>query len=927
MRQPEVIRRQRLRARGLGALVFAIAVAFAIGTPPARATTRPPLGVSPSHAAEASYPAAVSRGPGDAGFRLSEIEAQNALYPPPGDCERPGCDLFPIDVQPAAPRTESMLVVRGTWSPEDTIATISGRERLPGLLLALWDRGGPGGAYRRLDADNGVGAGSAVVRLENPARTRYWLAVYPEPFGDQVTYRIRAELDFPSGWPLDAIGGSAVSQAEQQVVGSVRASPRPGQADATSSAPGHADPFGGDGRLTGLRALAARQRHASSVAGVPVWLWAVFLAVALGVAGGLWWLRARGGVMVMADLRRRFRDLRLFWKLLVPFVAALLVIGLAGAFLTTRYLASNADTTLNRTLVQRSVSTDAYVRDQEVNLLEAERFAANLQGVPDAAAAADRAELAKALASAVAVNKGLDVLAVTDATGHGLVEFTAQGSGFVAHSGADWSAAPAVREVLAGAVDATGDKHVSFVRLTDSTVWLLTAGPVRTDHVIGAAVAGIAVPKLAAGAATAARAQVGLYDLGGHLLGASGTAALPARLAPSLTGPAPMRQRSGSSALAYAPLVIRGVRVGTAATRIARAPAYAAVRGAAIRIALLVALAMAAVIGFGALVSRYVVGNVESLLATNRALGAGDLSVRAPVRSGDELGELAGGFNQMAEQLQASYAELERRVAERTEELSRLYADNLAASEARAQFFASVSHEFRTPLFAILANVELLDEPELGAPSPAELAEGLGTIDASAKVLLERVNEILDLARAETTGVELDTADLTVADAWFELAPTVGALARAGELTLVTDLGTDLPAVRADPARLRQILLNVISNAIKYTPAGGRVTVSATHDDGGVHFAVADTGPGIPKAVGDKVFEPYYRVKGSRARGRWASTGLGLALTKRLVEAHGGRIWFESSRRGTTFHLTIPAATTTTAPTRRKARAKGLIGD
>ena len=926
MREPRLgIRGGRLRRAVVG-IVLACAASTAFGLSRANADTRPALVVRPGRPAEASYAAPLTRGAIDARLGVSEVEAVNYLYPPPEDCARPGCDLIPIDVYPAA-GAPSLLAVSATWSPEDTAVSEAG-ERVPGVLLALWDRGGPGGSYRQLDAEEGKFAGQAVVRLEMPGRTRYWLTVAPFGLGQQVSYGVVAELRVPRSWPLDtaSTGGTSLLPGGVDAAAFGRSGPDVVAAN-DAAVPASSDPFGTDARLGGLRALSARARHQGGVGGLSWWWVAVVVLLFAGVAGGLWWLRRRGGVMVMTDLRRRFRDLRLFWKLLVPFVAALLVIGLAGAFLTTRYLASNADTTLNRTLVQRSVSTDAYVRDQEVNLLEAERFAANLQGVPDAAAAADRAELAKALASAVAVNKGLDVLAVTDATGHGLVEFTAQGSGFVAHSGADWSAAPAVREVLAGAVDATGDKHVSFVRLTDSTVWLLTAGPVRTDHVIGAAVAGIAVPKLAAGAATAARAQVGLYDLGGHLLGASGTAALPARLAPSLTGPAPMRQRSGSSALAYAPLVIRGVRVGTAATRIARAPAYAAVRGAAIRIALLVALAMAAVIGFGALVSRYVVGNVESLLATNRALGAGDLSVRAPVRSGDELGELAGGFNQMAEQLQASYAELERRVAERTEELSRLYADNLAASEARAQFFASVSHEFRTPLFAILANVELLDEPELGAPSPAELAEGLGTIDASAKVLLERVNEILDLARAETTGVELDTADLTVADAWFELAPTVGALARAGELTLVTDLGTDLPAVRADPARLRQILLNVISNAIKYTPAGGRVTVSATHDDGGVHFAVADTGPGIPKAVGDKVFEPYYRVKGSRARGRWASTGLGLALTKRLVEAHGGRIWFESSRRGTTFHLTIPAATTTTAPTRRKARAKGLIGD
>jgi two-component system sensor histidine kinase/response regulator len=318
---------------------------------------------------------------------------------------------------------------------------------------------------------------------------------------------------------------------------------------------------------------------------------------------------------------------------------------------------------------------------------------------------------------------------------------------------------------------------------------------------------------------------------------------------------------------------------------------------------------MAAIVGFGVLVSRYILRTVEPLVETNRALGQGDLSVRAPVRSGDELGELAEGFNLMAEQLQASYEDLERRVAQRTEELQRLYAENVKAGEARSQFFATVSHEFRTPLFAILANAELLTDPELRPETPEEAAEFASTIETSAKTLLERVNELLDLAKSESTGVELETTTTEMAEVWGDIAPSVRALARAGHLTVTESVPAELPAVRADAVRLRQILLNLTSNAVKYTPAGGRIAVSAAVDNGMLQVAVADTGTGIPKRVGDKVFEPYYRVKGSRAQGSWASTGLGLALTKRLVEAHGGKIWFESKpKHGTTFFFTLPLA-------------------
>src|SRR5581483_4992037 len=375
------------------------------------------------------------------------------------------------------------------------------------------------------------------------------------------------------------------------------------------------------------------------------------------------------------------------------------------------------------------------------------------------------------------------------------------------------------------------------------------------------------------GAATRARGSVGLYDLSGHAMAISTNNALPQTLS-AAQAKGSLRDRHGSTATLYEPFVVRGTKVGTVAVSIPTGSAYASVRGAALRLGLLVALAMAAVVGFGVLVSRYILRTVEPLVATNRALGQGDLSVRAPVRSGDELGELAQGFNLMAEQLQASYGELERRVAERTEELSRLYDENVKAGESRSQFFATISHEFRTPLFAILANAELLDDPTLGPESPAETAEFAKTITSSAQALLERVNELLDLARSESAGVELETAPTSLAQTWADIAASVRALARGGELNLTDEVPASLPQVLADPDRLRQILLNLTSNAVKYTPPGGSIRVWA-------------------RAVDDAV-EPYYRVKGSRAQRGQASSGLGLALTKRLVEAHGGRIWFES---------------------------------
>ncbi|MBV8431257.1 MAG: HAMP domain-containing histidine kinase, partial [Solirubrobacterales bacterium] len=878
------------------------AAVVALSAAPALADARPTLVVSPGHPAEASYLAPLSRQSTDPAFGLSEVEQVNFGYPPPDACARVGCDVIPVELAGALGTGQQMLAVTVTWWPQERLFEVTPVDRIPAMLVALWDRGGTHGSWRRLDAIFGRHAGHATVRLDQPTGTQYAVTVMGLVSGIQLSYDIKGELISPTPWPLDSAGaGTSASGGAAAPTGATRGR----AAGSRGSAASALSPAGSDPalplatRLNGMRPVSSGGLLASISHTLP-WL-AVLVAVVLLVAMAFRLRRQvrpdRRGVTVRARVSSWFSNLRLFWKLLVPFVAVLLVIGISGAYLTVHYLASRADTTVNQNLLQRSVSAQTYLRDQELYLLEAERFAANLEGVPEATAAGNQAELRKDLASAVAVRKDLDVLAATDATGQGLVNYLRDGASFTAQGGVAWSDAPAVKEVLAGVSDATGDKRTSFVRLSDGSVLLVTAGPIRTDHVVGAAVAALSADGLAKGAAVRARGTVGLYDLGGHAMGISKAGALPTTLsAPEARGS--LRVRHGSTATLYEPFVVRGTKVGTVAVAIPTGSAYASVRGAALRLGLLVALAMAAVVGFGVLVSRYILRTVEPLVETNRALGQGDLSVRAPVRSGDELGELAQGFNLMAEQLQASYGELERRVAERTEELQRLYSENVKAGEARSQFFATISHEFRTPLFAILANAELLADPSLGPESPEETAEFAGTIQASAHSLLERVNELLDLARSESAGVELDAKAISLAATWAGIAPGVRALARAGELSITDDVSASLPQVQADAGRLRQILLNLTSNAVKYTRPGGRIRVWAREADGVLEVAVSDTGQGIPKRVGERVFEPYYRVKGSRAQGGQASSGLGLALTKRLVEAHGGRIWFESSRTG-----------------------------
>lgn len=612
--------------------------------------------------------------------------------------------------------------------------------------------------------------------------------------------------------------------------------------------------------------------------------------------------------------RWRFRDLQLFWKLLVPFLTLILIMGVAGSFLTIRYLSSRAQDSLDQDLLRRSVNADVHLRDQTLYLLESVRFAANILGVPEAVSAGDRPGAQRLLASVPAVRTDLDLLVAAGRDGSGLVEIERKAGQISVTSGTPWANRAFVAEVLQGLVDARGDKRVGFLQAGDATL-LTIAGPVRTDQLIGVMIAGIRTDQLAKQAAQRSGAAVGIYDRDGHLVGTSG-GSFPSRKPPSVEEKAVRRLEKTAAGeqvvTLYAALQVREARLGTVAVSLPRASAFASVKGTRLRLTFILMVAMAGVVGLGTVLSRLIVGQVRRLVETNRALGRGELSARAPVLGNDELGELAHGLNQMAEQLQASYWELEMRVAVRTEELERLYQEVVKASEARSEFFATISHEFRTPLFAIIGHAETMLDPEFRPRSNRWRPEFAKTIKGSAQDLLDRINDILDLAKFEAGGSQVTLEDVEILEVLNELRGIFVPLARKSDLRVHIDLPRTLPPVRADVERLRQIVLNMMSNAIKYTPAGGEVRLGATANNSQVEVWVQDSGIGIPDSIGDQVFEPFYRVPGTKAQKGQASTGLGLALTKRLVEAHGGKISFKSKPgEGTIFTFSLVTASKT----------------
>jgi signal transduction histidine kinase len=315
---------------------------------------------------------------------------------------------------------------------------------------------------------------------------------------------------------------------------------------------------------------------------------------------------------------------------------------------------------------------------------------------------------------------------------------------------------------------------------------------------------------------------------------------------------------------------------------------------AAALVAAVVVGAGAIAIGGAALVSRQIVGDVEAIRCGLDAVRAGARDVRIQTATDDELRLLAQSANEMIE-------ELAREEAARTQ-----------AESARRDLVAAVSHDLRTPITSLRLLSEAIDDEIVTGEQRRAYLERMRTHIHALSALID---DLFELSRLEAGDINWSLQRVPLDELVDETIEAMRVQAEAKRISVQSRLPGQIVAAQANPEKLQRVLFNLIQNAIRHTPADGSVVVRAEPTASGVEIEVADTGGGITDEERDRVFTAFYRggADGSRAGD---GAGLGLAVSRAIVEAHGGRIWLADSDEGTRVRFSLPAAATTRQPTR-----------
>jgi signal transduction histidine kinase len=308
-------------------------------------------------------------------------------------------------------------------------------------------------------------------------------------------------------------------------------------------------------------------------------------------------------------------------------------------------------------------------------------------------------------------------------------------------------------------------------------------------------------------------------------------------------------------------------------------------------------VAVSLVFGFVLFIVARPLSRLQAVTAT---MAKGNLEIRTETASKDEIGQLARSFNTMADQVVTQMAILEDQLIETEEARSQA----VRSDQVKSAFLASMSHELRTPLNAVINFTRFVMDGDTG-PVNEEQVDLLSQVVGSAKHLLNLINDVLDMSKIEAGSLNLFIEDeIDLNEVLKNVVKTGQGLVVGKPIRLQAEVEAALPPIRGDRQRITQILLNIISNACKFTEEG-EITVRAYQENDQIVISVADTGPGIAPEDQTMVFEAFKQTQTGLRQG--GGTGLGMPIARSLAEAHGGRLWLESEfGKGTNFFVALP---------------------
>lgn len=598
------------------------------------------------------------------------------------------------------------------------------------------------------------------------------------------------------------------------------------------------------------------------------------------------------------------------FKVILPYLLLTLLVAVTGVYVVTRLVANSLSERLTNQLLEAGRVVSDGVARQEIRHIEVGRVVAYTRGSAEALQSGDGAVLA-ALVRPLAAGLDAENLILVSQGGGELLHIIKQPDGTLRDISAPVGAGNwAIVRVLLDSPDPQAPPRRSLEsNPADGRQYYYTAVPVTLEgRIVGVVLVGTSLNVILPYLKSVSLADVIFYRDGGQVIAATmGSQSMDAELLQSLSIPAEEYDRVRVSettvqgenfqvdgrwySLARAPLQVGGDHVGVYAVVLPMD--FVIQPGAASRntYVIIFTLAMIGVVVIGYAVSRLIINPLSSLVRTSQAIAQGDLNQRSGIRSTDEIGVLATTFDEMTSRLQ-----------QRTDELERAYHTLEQMDRTKSSFIDVSAHELRSPLTLVKGYAQMLESKARNDPEMQPLAHGL--IEGVER-MRDIVNNMLDVTRIDSNVLKLVPDPVQLGSVVMRIEKAFQKDFQERSLTFTTEGLDELPVIWVDPDLIHKVFYQLVVNAIKYTPDGGRISVRGrkVEDEGKspeLEVVVVDTGIGVAPEHHEVIFEKFFQTgeilfhSSGKTKFKGGGSGLGLAIARGIVNAHRGRIWVES---------------------------------